>query len=73
MVCLLRWIPRGGWKERLGGVLTVGGLFGFYLWMLLAGSGFPLGPWLALFSSPGLLMGIVAILDPPHSVGRTVS
>lgn len=54
----------GWWKERDGGAITLAGLLGFYLWMLLLSATLPSTPWFVVFASPGLLMGVCGLLDP---------
>jgi hypothetical protein len=68
------------WKERLGGVITLASLIGFYVWHLAVAGRFATGPWFALVAAPGLLFVVAAWLKRQrHDAGavacaaRTVS
>ncbi len=45
----------GWWRERVGGLVTLACLAGFYLVQALAHGSIPRGPWFALVAVPGLL------------------
>lgn len=43
------------WRERLGGLLTLACLIGFYAVQGVTHGSLPRGPWFALVAAPGLL------------------
>lgn len=43
------------WKERLGGIITVGSLLVFYVLQYAIAGRLPRGPWFLVFAAPGLL------------------
>lgn len=45
----------GWWRALLGGLISLGGLGGFYLWMLVASGSFPGGPYFLIFTAPAFL------------------
>lgn len=49
-------------RERLGGLLTVGSLALFYLWMYARDGRLPTGPYFLLFAAPGFLHLASALL-----------
>jgi len=55
------------WRERLGGLLSIGCLLAFYIWNLLRSGHAPRGPWFFLVAAPGLLFLIAGILPQSRS------
>ena len=53
-----------GWKrEGPGGAIAAAGLAGFYLIHLVLWGDPPRGPWFLIFSAPGILFGVVALME----------
>ncbi len=53
----------GWWRPLIGGLVSLGGLGAFYLWMLVASGSFPGGPYFLIFTAPAFLFvaaGLVA-------------
>jgi hypothetical protein len=50
------------WREGVGGLVTVGSLALFYLWMFARDGRRPTGPYFLLFSAPGFLHTANALL-----------
>ena len=61
------------WKEFEGGVVTVIGLLGFYVWHLVVSGGLPSGPYFALFALPGVLFLIAWYGDKTHPESAPIS
>jgi len=57
----------GWWREGLGGLITTIGLLGFYLVDILFTGTPPGGPFFLLFSLPGLLFGVIWLLERRRS------
>ncbi|MSR19159.1 MAG: hypothetical protein EXS00_08395 [Phycisphaerales bacterium] len=58
----------GWWRERLGGLLGVGSLGGFYILHGLLGDGFPLGSAFVTLSTPALLFLAAGTLALKHQL-----
>ena len=62
-----------GWKSQLiGGCVTAASLVGFYVVMFAMerGSVKGLGPWFAIFSSPGLMILVLGVVERVMGVRR---
>jgi hypothetical protein len=46
-------------RPRLGSLISLGSLAGFYVWMLIASGSFPGGPYFLLFALPAILFYFV--------------
>lgn len=59
------------WRwERAGGLITLGSLVLFYLWMFLRAGRWPTGPYFMLLAAPGLLFTASALLGRPNRPGQ---
>jgi hypothetical protein len=57
------------WREGVGGLVTVGSLALFYLWMLGRDGRLPAGPYFLLFAAPGFLHTANALLCRSRKTG----
>ena len=52
------------WRRELaGGLLTIGSLALFYLWLFARDGRFPIGPYFLLFAAPGFLHVVSALIS----------
>lgn len=58
------------WRERLGGLITVGSLVGFYVLMTAMGR-FPTGPYFLITAAPGFLFLLAGMIG--RGGGRRVA
>ena len=60
------------WHEGVGGLVTVGSLALFYLWMFARDGRLPAGPYFLLLAVPGFLHTANAFLDRSrkNNIGR---
>jgi hypothetical protein len=61
------------WREALGGLITVGSLALFYLWMLTRDGRLPGGPYFLVFAGPGFLFLASALLRKSTKVSTTTA
>jgi hypothetical protein len=57
------------WREGIGGLITVGSLALFYLWMFARDGRLPAGPYFLLFAAPGFLHIASALLERSRGMG----
>jgi hypothetical protein len=57
------------WRENVGGLITVGSVALFYLWMFARDGRLPAGPYFLLLAAPGFLHIASALLARSRGMG----
>ena len=61
------------WRELVGGLVTVGSLTLFYLWLFGRDGRLPAGPYFLLFAAPGFLHVVIALIAAGEGRGATAA
>jgi hypothetical protein len=59
------------WRELAGGLITMGSLALFYMWLFARDGRLPAGPYFLLFAAPGILHIASALLGARKGQGAT--
>jgi hypothetical protein len=59
------------WRELAGGLITMGSLALFYVWLFARDGRLPAGPYFLLFAAPGILHIASALLGARKGQGAT--